>query len=193
MSEPISRKDFLKEVFGFFRTEVEKESRNIGIAADSFLLPPGAGGQDEFLQTCSQSYQCVSVCPYQAIEVFRNDPQDARYGYPVINPRRQACYLCEDFPCISACKSGALRMERKTIPLGTAVVLKDICFSYKGIYCPSCVVKCPLSGTAISMVDNKPVVQEEECTGCGICVQVCPTEQPAIRIKPSTQNRMEKR
>ena len=185
MSESISRKDFLKGIFGFFRVEAEQNSKDENPQKDFYLLPPGAGDRESFLQTCRKSYQCVSVCPHEAIEVYRENAQDERYGYPVINPRRQACYFCEDFPCIAACENGALSMERKDRPLGIAIIDQNVCFAYRGVFCPACVVKCPLSGKAIAMSDNKPVVNEDDCTGCGICVQVCPTEQPAIWIKPN--------
>ena len=186
MSESISRKDFLKGIFGFFRAETEGGYKSEKAQKEFYILPPGAGERDSFLQTCRQSYQCVSVCPYEAIEVCRENGENGCYGYPVIKPRRQACYFCEDFPCIAACESGALSMERKDLPLGIAVIDPNICFAYRGVFCPACVVKCPLSGKAISLIDNKPVVNGEACTGCGICVQVCPTEQPAIRIKPAS-------
>ncbi len=185
MTQSITRKDFLKGMFGFFRNEALNKQKDISEKTDYYLLPPGSAQRDEFLQTCQQSYKCVSVCPYEAIQVYRDNPEDERYGYPVINPTRQACYFCQDFPCIAACESSALQTERKDKPLGTAVVNQDICFAYRGVFCPACVVKCPLSGTAIALVENKPQVNEENCTGCGICVQVCPTEQPAIYIKPA--------
>jgi len=183
MSEPITRKDFLKGMFGFLRNAAVKEQKNTIDKLDNYLLPPGSAQLEEFLQTCRQSYKCVSVCPYEAIEVYRENAEDALYGYPVINPQRQACHWCEDFPCITACESGALNIERKDWPLGTAVILEDFCFSYRGVFCAACVVKCPLSGAAITMVDNKPVINEQKCTGCGLCVQACPTEQRAIWIK----------
>ena len=40
--------------------------------------------------------------------------------------------------------------------------------------CESCVEECP--SEAISMVDDKSVVDLKECVDCGVCVDVCPAE-----------------
>lgn len=44
---------------------------------------------------------------------------------------------------------------------------KDVC-----IGCGMCVGTCPVE--AISMVDDKAVINEEVCIKCGACVGVCP-------------------
>jgi len=40
--------------------------------------------------------------------------------------------------------------------------------------CESCVEECP--SEAISMVDDKAVVDTEVCVDCGVCVDTCPVE-----------------
>ena len=40
--------------------------------------------------------------------------------------------------------------------------------------CEACIPECPVD--AISMVDEKAVVNESECTDCGACVPACPVE-----------------
>jgi len=44
----------------------------------------------------------------------------------------------------------------------------------------SCEKKCPFG--AIKMMNNLPEIDEEKCTGCGICVEVCPKK--IIRLVP---------
>lgn len=46
-------------------------------------------------------------------------------------------------------------------------VNKDVC-----IGCGTCVGSCPVE--AISMVDNKAVIDQEICIHCGTCAGVCP-------------------
>ncbi len=43
--------------------------------------------------------------------------------------------------------------------------------------CGGCIDLCP--AIAISMVDDKAVVDNEPCTDCKICVKVCPVNAPS--------------
>ena len=40
--------------------------------------------------------------------------------------------------------------------------------------CETCVSECP--SEAITMADEKAVVNEETCIDCGVCVDACPEE-----------------
>ena len=40
--------------------------------------------------------------------------------------------------------------------------------------CETCVPVCPVE--AISMVEDKAVIDQETCTGCGTCIGECPVE-----------------
>lgn len=42
------------------------------------------------------------------------------------------------------------------------------------IGCGICTESCPVE--AISLVDDKAVIDPEICTGCGLCADVCPME-----------------
>ncbi len=88
------------------------------------LRPPGAVDEDEFLGLCIKCGQCLQVCPYDSIKLEDIDGK-AAVGMAYIEPRERGCYLCEAFPCILACPSGALNHEHDTIEfvhMGVAVV-----------------------------------------------------------------------
>ncbi len=102
-----------------------------GIAAGPYLKPsrprlrpPGAVDEEAFLGLCIKCGQCLQVCPYDAIKLEDADG-GAGVGTAYIEPRERGCYLCEAFPCILACPSGALDHEHDAIEfvhMGVAVV-----------------------------------------------------------------------
>ena len=76
---------------------------------ETFLLrPPGAHGESDFSAHCIKCGACMQACPYLAIRPAGSDVGMA-VGTPIVDARSQACRLCEDFPCVAACPTGALR------------------------------------------------------------------------------------
>ena len=68
-----------------------------------------------------------------------------------------------------------------------ATPLKDKEFDRE--ICNLCVTECPIGEIAIVFVPGRgsgkmhPRVLEG-CTGCGVCVMVCPTDKPSIVVEP---------
>lgn len=77
-------------------------------AEEKFLLrPPGALDERAFLASCIKCGQCVQVCPYRSIKLL--DLQSGiNTATPYIDAFERGCYLCDLFPCILCCPSGAL-------------------------------------------------------------------------------------
>ena len=183
MENTVTRKDFFKQAFGIFKKEVDSGIDLENNKTIPFILPPGVENIDSLLKTCDQSYECVAACPHEAIRVWREDEHKEFYGFPVIEPRKKPCYECSDYPCITACPSGGLSIEHKDKKMGTAVIHKSICFAFQSHFCHTCYNNCPYPEKAIKFdTNNRPVIIEESCTGCGICTNTCPTETPAITI-----------
>ncbi|RLC52911.1 MAG: ferredoxin [Candidatus Cloacimonadota bacterium] len=42
------------------------------------------------------------------------------------------------------------------------------------IGCGACIDTCPVE--ALTMVDDKAVVDEDKCVDCGACIEACPVE-----------------
>ncbi|MCF6244203.1 MAG: ferredoxin-type protein NapG [Sulfurovum sp.] len=127
-------------------------------------------------------------------------------GTPFFIPTEVPCYMCEDIPCVPVCPSGALDMaslldEKEELDItkskmGLAVVHKESCIAFWGIQCDACYRACPLLDVAITLEYQKndrtgkhafllPVVQDNACTGCGLCEIACVTEKPAIFVLPN--------
>ncbi len=91
------------------------------------LRPPGAVAEEDFLKLCIKCGQCLQVCPYDSIELEDIDG-GASMGMAYIDPLKRGCYLCEAFPCILACPTGALDHEKdeiKYIHMGMAVIVNE--------------------------------------------------------------------
>ncbi|MAG93077.1 MAG: hypothetical protein CMJ48_04945 [Planctomycetaceae bacterium] len=151
----------------------------------SWLRPPGALAEDEFLETCVTSGQCVSACPVSAIRPAAS--HDSLFeGKPIIEARLQACVVCQDLACMTVCPTGALTpVSAEEIRMGTAKVSEDTCVRSQGEDCQICVDKCPLGPRAIDIPSfGAEVVVADGCVGCGVCEMYCPTEPPAIVVRP---------
>lgn len=150
-----------------------------------FLRPPGAGNETDFLSKCTHCHECISACPADAIV-----PLDSRYGAsnlsPAIFPSRRACVLCDDLACTHACPTGALRPldRRAQVRIGTAHLAPEKCLRHQGEPCAACINSCPIPGALQADATNPLFVVANECTGCGLCEQVCPTRPKAIVVLP---------
>lgn len=156
-----------------------------------FFRPPGALHEDDFLDTCSRCLKCVEVCPEEIIKVAAEGDGPPE-GTPHIQPNRGACTMCGD--CMEACPTGALKPTPVgEIRIGIAVVEPDTCIGYQGKNCRECHDACPLEPNAIDFDATAPKVDSRICTGCGLCVEVCPTKPQSIVVlpRPSRQKRSE--
>ena len=161
------------------------------------LRPPGAHGEKDFASRCVKCGKCMEACPYIAIKPARDDA-GAAVGTPMIDARAQACRLCEDFPCVEACPTNALRdiETRSDVKMGIAVIDEDLCIAFQGMRCEVCYRTCPLIDEAI-VIDYRlregdaihsvfaPVIDEDKCVGCGLCVE----RQRAPRGHPHRKRR----
>jgi len=57
------------------------------------------------------------------------------------------------------------------------------CLAWLGSFCSTCVEKCPEPGALLDG-PRGPVVQASSCTGCGICVDLCPAPDGGVRMVP---------
>jgi len=178
-------------------------------AADIILRPPGAIPEDDFMKACIKCGECVTACPYDTLKLAEagdNKP----VGTPFFEPRKIACEMCTDIPCVPVCPSGALDVDLvSSIDIKTKQQVLDInkarmgatiidaksCIAFWGIQCDICYRACPLMDEAIKLeyVRNertgkhailKPVIDNEVCTGCGLCENACVTEVSAIKVLP---------
>lgn len=138
---------------------------------------------------CIRCGRCAAVCPYRCIKLL-----DVRHGLhagtPVVDVEETACPLC--MKCVHVCPTGALTpLAKHDTRMGLAVVDRHSCVSWQEdslLMCRTCYNVCPFPNKAIHMVEYKPVVDENYCTGCGLCTHGCPVKRDkggkAINIEP---------
>jgi MauM/NapG family ferredoxin protein len=148
------------------------------------VRPPGSREEEKFLASCVRCTRCADACAAQCIRFFGPEAGNLQ-GTPYILTADRACTMCLD--CGPACPSEAIAVltKKEEGDMGVALVDERLCVSHNGTgVCGACHTACPLKNRAISQdYRNAPVVHEEQCTGCGLCEEVCIVrDRRAIRV-----------
>jgi len=152
----------------------------------AWLRPPGALDEAAFTSTCTQSGECVKVCPARCIII--DDSQKKGGGRPFIEVNHMPCVVCDGLYCMHACPTGALVPTAVAdIDMGTAAWRESICVRSQGQDCTICVDRCPIGSVALELTaDGKIDVHEDGCIGCGVCEHACPTSPKSIVVIPKS-------
>lgn len=114
---------------------------------------------------CMGFGSCVSVCKFGALS--------CENGIAVVDAA--LCTGCGQ--CVKACPNGLISLlPIDAVRVGCSsrekgAVVKKACQA-GCVGCTLCAKNCPQQ--AISMEQNLPVIDNEKCTHCGICIEKCP-------------------
>jgi ferredoxin-type protein NapG len=143
--------------------------------------PPGAVDEETFLRDCTRCDACLEACPHDAI--IHGPPRFRQAaGTPMIDPHRAPCRMCADLPCVAACEPGVLSIH-VPVKMARALITEPLCLAHMGTSCTVCFEQCPVEG-AITMTAGKPRIDDDRCTGCGVCHYVCPAPENAVIVMP---------
>lgn len=183
------RRDFLKDSVRSVAKAAREFSKQVDAAPvqkaptirSDWLRPPGAVEETVFLERCTRCGDCIKGCPPGAIVVH------ARDATPILFADQAPCLLCEDFPCIAACQTGALEPVSgvREVRMGWAVVSHSLCTAGQG--CHACVSRCPTQALAMDFHLMQVAIVRNMCVGCGMCENICKTvnDHVAIRVVPA--------
>lgn len=125
------------------------------------------GGPDACSYGCLGCGDCAAVCPVEAICM--------KDGIARID--RRTCIGCG--LCVKTCPKGIISLVpavSKTAVLCSnkdkGAVARKVCTN-ACIGCKKCEKNCPEN--AITVVNNLAVIDYAKCTGCGVCIEGCPT------------------
>jgi ferredoxin-type protein NapG len=158
--------------------------------AESWIRPPFARRELDFLLTCTRCDDCIAACPHQVIFKLPAKLGVQVVGTPVLDLANKGCHLCADWPCVAACEADALRLPDdedggeaalEAPQLALARIDTSSCLPYAGPECGACAHVCPLPG-ALTWQGAKPVINPEICNGCALCREACITEPKSVII-----------
>lgn len=147
--------------------------------AKALPRPPGALTETEFLKYCTRCYQCIDVCPADALHPAGITGGIPNIGTPVLDWKK--CIFC--MACINVCPTGAIKkIPRDEIDIGNAILNRDTCLTWTGESdCDICYNACRYDAIILEK-EKFPVVLEDPCNGCGACERRCPTRPKSIIV-----------
>ena len=170
------------------KTAVRLADESVSQRARRWIRPPFAQAELEFLLACTRCDKCVEACPHDVIFKLPARLGAQVVGTPALDILNKGCHLCEDWPCVKACEPEALKLpvteDEGELPLpklARAEINTSSCLPYLGPECGACKPACPVPG-ALVWDREKPRVNPEFCTGCGLCREACVVEPKAVNI-----------
>ncbi|MCW8930831.1 MAG: ferredoxin-type protein NapF [Gammaproteobacteria bacterium] len=152
--------------------------------------PPWAIPEEYFVDYCTRCDKCIDACFDELIVKGRG-------GFPQMDFKKGGCDFCED--CINVCETNALKKipdntqktkehgnsdsseEESYLPPWHIKANIDLtnCLSMNATICRSCGESCDDKAIKFDLKLGgiaEPILNIEQCTGCGACFSVCPVQ-----------------
>jgi len=167
----------------------------------NFIRPPGSVPEETLLSRCYRCGECMKVCMTGGIQPAVMEAGISGLWTPVLVPRIGGCEKTCNM-CGQVCPSGAIRplhlVEKTFVRMGTVSIDRSRCIAWEQQkLCLICDEICPFAAIDFRLIKDaegeskRPFINEEVCTGCGLCEQKCPVEgSSAIVVSPSGEERL---
>lgn len=129
--------------------------------------------EQAFVSGCTRCGRCLQACETSVIV-------QGEAGFPEVCFDNGECTFCGK--CAEACPEPLfLSLQQK--PWNQVAVISDRCLSLNAIECRSCGDMCEYAAIRFRLQAGgtaKPVLNVEDCTGCGACIRPCPVDAITI-------------
>jgi ferredoxin-type protein NapF len=144
-------------------------NKNVNFMSD---LLPWVASSTQFIDSCTQCGDCISVCP--ATIIVKGDG-----GFPRIDFDLGECDFCGK--CAEICKEPIFTNTAES-PWDKKAVINDTCLANQKIVCRSCAESCEAQALTFQIgISALPKINIDLCTGCGACVAPCPTKSIVVK------------
>lgn len=144
------------------------------LGSEEVIRPPLVTDETEFASKCLRCYRCIELCPTGVLVPASIENGLLAMRTPTMDFHRGSCTFCNI--CSQICPTQAIVAGDPLKPqhgrIGIAVVQIDRCVAYYS-GCRECYKKCPYGAISLT-TSGYPVVDEDVCNGCGVCVEICP-------------------
>jgi len=127
-------------------------------------------------EVCAEcEHPCLQACEMDIIKLHGSDHELA--GIPFLSFEQGGCTFCH--ACVESCP---MELEAEVgVPskIGIAFLDTVACLAWGGVVCMSCKFSCTWRAILLDTL-NRPSIDTEVCTGCGMCVSVCPKKAITI-------------
>jgi ferredoxin len=144
-------------------------------------LPPGTQRAKRYAETCISCHLCVSICPTGVLVPAFWDSTTKGWMQPKMDFTRG---FCDDtcHACTRICPTDAIQpltlKEKQSVQIGVAVLVKNLCIPVSEREpCAKCAEVCPTDAIKLNPYLRDlllPEILQDQCTGCGACVTICP-------------------
>lgn len=151
------------------------------VAPQAIIRPPGGQDDNHLISACIRCEKCYEICPRNVIKPAHIEDGILNMRTPTFDFDAGYCDFCTEENggtplCVQACPTKALELPegataQNTI-IGRAVINTDWCLAYRLIGCRFCYEACPYEAMELDE-NNRPVVINDRCNGCGACESVC--------------------
>ncbi len=133
------------------------------------IRPPYNTNRTLFEKECisCEEKPCVASCDENIIFVQED-------GTVALDFSKRGCTYCDD--CAKACEKGVLVLTEEPAQIGATITLDMTkCIAWHNVICRSCADVC--YDRAIRFLGMlRPEIDDQNCTNCGFCIGVCPTQ-----------------
>ncbi|MDN3678791.1 ferredoxin-type protein NapF [Vibrio tapetis subsp. quintayensis] len=158
------------------RRRLFSRSPKANIDTSAPLRMPWLKTESAFLDGCTRCGKCLEVCETNIIVKGEG-------GYPEVDFHVDECTFCGK--CADVCPEN-LFLAQTEKPWQYRAEIDNKCLSLNGIDCRTCGEQCEVAAIKFQLNVGsvaKPMLSQDECTGCGACVAVCPTRSIKINNK----------